>query len=133
MNKARMVRLAEYSRDALRELRAETGIEYDHREGGTLQLFRTQKKLDHMGDDAAVLDDHGIPYQLLDPVGRVSVGPALARTRDRFVGRLHLPGDETGDAYLLTQRLAAIAAGLGVQFQCGTAIPGAYGRRPGRR
>ncbi|MGM9249991.1 hypothetical protein ACTFGC_02835, partial [Campylobacter jejuni] len=31
INKARMVRVAEYSRDCLKELRAETGIAYDER------------------------------------------------------------------------------------------------------
>ena len=41
-NKARMVRLAEYSRDLLVELRRETGIAYDERSLGTLQLFRTE-------------------------------------------------------------------------------------------
>ena len=46
LNKARMVPLAEYSRDYLRELRAATGIAYDERSQGTLQLFRTQKQLD---------------------------------------------------------------------------------------
>src|SRR6185312_3061684 len=46
INKNRMVRLAEYSRDCLRALRAETGIRYDERSLGTLQLFRTQKQLD---------------------------------------------------------------------------------------
>ena len=46
INKGRMVRLAEYSRDCLQELRAETGISYDERTLGTLQLFRTQAQLD---------------------------------------------------------------------------------------
>lgn len=36
-NKGRMVRLAEYSRDCLKTLRAATGIEYEGRQGGTLQ------------------------------------------------------------------------------------------------
>src|SRR5882757_436211 len=40
-NKDRMLRLAGYSRDCLRALRAETGIAYDQRMQGTLQLFRT--------------------------------------------------------------------------------------------
>ena len=46
VNKGRMVRLAEYSRNALRELRATTGIAYDERARGTLQLFRTQKQVE---------------------------------------------------------------------------------------
>ena len=42
LNKSRMVRLAEFSRDQLAILRDELSIDYDHRERGTLQLFRTQ-------------------------------------------------------------------------------------------
>ena len=122
INKARMVRLAEYSRDVLGELRADTGISYDQRQGGTLQLFRTQKQLDHVGDDTAVLDQFGVPYAVLDPDGCVVAEPALALTRAHFVGGLQLPGDETGDAHQFTQRLAAIAAGLGVRFGYGVTI-----------
>ena len=49
LNKSRMVPIAEYSRDCLKALRAETGIAYDDRAQGTLQLFRTQKQLDGIG------------------------------------------------------------------------------------
>ncbi len=121
-NKGRMVRLAEYSRDVLRALRAETGITYDHREAGTLQLFRSQKELDHVGTDTAVLDGFNVPYELLDPDGCVRAEPALARVRDKFVGALRLPGDETGDAHQFTQRLAALAEGLGVRMRFGVTI-----------
>ncbi len=121
-NKARMVRLAQYSRDVLDALRGETGIVYDHRMRGTLQLFRTQRQLDHVGDDTAVLDGHDVRYEILDAAGCIAAEPALARVRHRFVGGLRLPGDETGDAHLFTRRLAAIAEGLGVRFRYGTAI-----------
>ena len=69
VNKGRMVRLAEYSRDCLKELRAEIGIEYDHREQGTLQLFRTQKQLDGTAKDIDILKEYGVPYQVLDRAG----------------------------------------------------------------
>ncbi|MFG1419863.1 D-amino acid dehydrogenase [Xanthobacter sp. V0B-10] len=121
-NKARMVRLAEFSRDALRELRAETGIAYDERAKGTLQLFRTHKQLDHVGDDTVVLDAHNVPYEVLDVAGCIAVEPALARVREKFVGGLRLPGDETGDAHLFTQRLAAIAQKRGVSFRYGVSV-----------
>ena len=55
LNKGRMVRLAEYSRDRLIALRAATGIAYDERMQGTLQLFRTQYQLDGIGKDIEVL------------------------------------------------------------------------------
>lgn len=121
-NKSRMLRLAEYSRDALRALRAETGISYDHREGGTMQLFRSQKELDHAESDTKILDAFGVPYQLLDPSGCVGAEPALALVKKKFVGALRLPGDETGDAHQFTQRLAAIAEQLGVRFRFGVRI-----------
>ncbi|WP_027171668.1 D-amino acid dehydrogenase [Methylobacterium sp. 10] len=123
-NKGRMVRLAEYSRDVLRDLRTETGIAYDHREQGTLQLFRTAKQLDHIGDDTRVLDAYGVPYAVLDPAGCIMAEPALARVAGTFVGGLQLPGDETGDAHLFTQRLAALCEGIGVVFRYDTAITG---------
>ena len=46
LNKSRMVRLAEFSRDELVALRGRLGLDYDQRSQGTLQLFRTEKQLD---------------------------------------------------------------------------------------
>jgi D-amino-acid dehydrogenase len=121
-NKARMVRLAEYSRDCLRDLRDETGIAYDQRTQGTLQLFRTQKQLDAVEGDTAVLDAFRVPYEVLDPKGCVGAEPALGLVEGKFVGGLRLPGDETGDAHVFTQRLAAMAAAAGVEFRQGVTI-----------
>lgn len=45
VNKERMVRLAEYSRDCLDSLRAQTGIEYEGRQLGTTQLIKMYCKL----------------------------------------------------------------------------------------
>ncbi len=122
VNKGRMVRLAEYSRDCLRELRAQTGIRYDERMQGTLQLFRTQAQLDGTAADIAILQRYGVKFDLLDREGCIRHEPALARVRDKFVGGLLLPGDETGDCFKFTQNLASLAAQRGVQFRYGTQI-----------
>lgn len=124
LNKGRMVRLAEYSRDCLRQLRADTGIQYDHRTQGTLQLFRTQKQLDGTAKDIEILKQYGVPYELLDRAGYVAVEPALAHVQEKFVGGLRLPGDETGDCFKFTSRLATLAEGLGVKFRYGVNIRG---------
>ncbi|HEY5810993.1 MAG TPA: D-amino acid dehydrogenase [Povalibacter sp.] len=123
-NKSRMVPIAEYSRDVLRQMRAETGITYDERSQGTLQLFRTQKQLDGAGDDVAVLKKLGVPYELLDADGCIRAEPGLADVRSIIVGGLRLPQDETGDCHLFTQRLAAMAEKRGVVFNYGTRIEG---------
>jgi len=132
-NKGRMVRLAEYSRDKLRELRAATGIRYDERMQGTLQLFRTQKQLDGSAADIAVLQRYGVKHELLDRAGFIGHEPALARVQEKFVGGLLLPGDETGDCFKFTQNLAAMAVQRGVQFRQGVTIRRLLGDRAGIR
>ena len=121
-NKGRMVRLAEYSRDCLKALRAQTGITYDERMQGTLQLFRTQAQLDGAAADMAILKRDGVSFELLGMDGCIRHEPALAAVREKFLGGLQLPGDETGDCFKFTQNLAALAAQRGVQFRYGTTI-----------
>lgn len=117
VNKERMVRLAEYSRRQLIELRGTTGIEYDSRTRGTLQLFRAQAELDAVASDIEVLQKDGVPYEILDPAGCIAAEPGLATATASFVGGLRLPNDETGDCYKFTSALAQIAARLGVEFR----------------
>jgi D-amino-acid dehydrogenase len=122
VNKSRMIPIAEYSRDCLRSLRAELGIRYDEESRGTLQLFRKQSQLDHTGGDIAVLKQYGVPYELLDRTGCIKAEPALAAVKEKFVGGLRLPDDETGDCHLFTRALAARAAEAGVALKFGTSI-----------
>ncbi len=122
VNKERMVRLAEYSRDCLDELRAETGIAYEGRQLGTTQLFRSQAQLDAAAKDIAVLEQAGVPFELLDRAGIARVEPALAKVADKLAGALRLPNDQTGDCFLFTSRLAELARGLGVEFRFGQNI-----------
>ena len=121
-NKGRMVRLAEYSRDCLKALRDTTGIQYEGRQGGTLQLFRTAKQYENATRDIAVLEDAGVPYQLLEAKRLAEVEPALAEVSHKLTGGLRLPNDETGDCQLFTTRLAAMAEQAGVTFRFNTSV-----------
>ncbi|MCD2513151.1 D-amino acid dehydrogenase [Comamonas endophytica] len=124
VNKERMMRIAGYSRDCLRALRGETGIQYEQRTGGTLQLFRSQAQIDAAQRDIAVLEECGVAYELLDRQSLPRVEPALAFAQDRLSGGLHLPGDETGDCQRFATELARLARGLGVKFLFGQDIEG---------
>lgn len=117
INKERMVRVSEYSRDCLDELRAETGIDYEGRQCGTTQLFRTQAQLDNAAKDIAVLEASGVPYELLDRAGIARAEPALGRVADKLCGALRLPNDQTGDCQMFTTKLAEMARALGVEFR----------------
>lgn len=119
VNKERMMRVAEYSRDCLRALRESTGIHYEHRTGGTLQLFRTPAQVAAAKLDIAVLEECGVPYELLDEAGVARAEPALAFSNAQLAGGLRLPGDETGDCHLFTKELAGLAERQGVKFLFG--------------
>ena len=122
INKGRMLRMAEYSRDVLQQLRSDTGISYDERTQGTLQLFRNQQQLDASETDIAILKRYDVPYESLDKAACIKVEPALAQVQQKFIGALRLPGDETGDCFKFTQNLAKLAEGLGVKFKYGVSI-----------
>jgi D-amino-acid dehydrogenase len=122
LNKSRMLRLADYSRVSLAALREETGIAYDERMQGTLQLFRSEAQLDASAKDVKALAADGIPYEVLDPEGCIRVEPALVHVREKIVGGLLTPKDETGDCFKFAGALAEKAKALGVVFNYGSII-----------
>jgi D-amino-acid dehydrogenase len=122
VNKERMMRLSEYSRDCLRAWRGETGIEYEARSQGTLQLFRSQAQLDAAARDVAVLQECGVPFELLDAAGVGLIEPALARAEVPISGGLRLPNDETGDCHLFTRQLAQRASALGLNLRMSCSV-----------
>ncbi len=122
VNKERMMRVAEYSRDCLRELRAETGIAYEQRSAGTLQVFRSRAQFDAAQRDIEVLRECGVEHRLLQRDELEAVEPALAQARERLVGGLQLPNDETGDCQMFTSALERQARDLGARFVYGRSV-----------
>jgi len=131
VNKARMVRLAEFSRDQLVALREALHLRYDERSLGTLQLFRTQEQLDGVAKDVRILRDFGVSHEVLSREDCLRVEPGLAGAAASIAGGLRLPGDETGDCYLFTHALAKLAEAFGVRFRYNTTLNGL--RRDGER
>jgi D-amino-acid dehydrogenase len=123
-NMARMVRLAEYSRQQLLALRQSTGIAYDHRSRGTLVVYRTQSSVESAAKDVERLRSNGVDFELLDRSGCVKVEPGLAHAQAVIAGGLRLPNDETGDCFMFTEALAQRAATMGVAFHFATNISG---------
>lgn len=122
INKERMLRIAEYSRDCLKTVRADLNLNYDARMLGTTQIFRTQAQLDIIKQkDIPVLERLGIEHQLLSVHQLKDYEPALANHKE-LVGGLRLPNDETGDCYKFTQQLANYAQALGVEFMFNTKV-----------
>jgi D-amino-acid dehydrogenase len=123
-NKARMQRIAHYSMRCLTQLRAQTGVAFDHNRGGVLQLFRTDEELSGAANATRVLAQFGVAHRILDAAGVLATEPALRMAAVTFAGALHLPDDETGDCHAFTVALAEWLRRRGVAFRFDTAITG---------
>ena len=115
-NTAAIARLALFSLQSLRELRAQTGIAYDQSNYGILQTFFTQRDWGRADINVRMLREHGIEAQTCSPARCVEIEPALTGCRDTLYGGLHATQDESGDAFLFTQRLAELCLDAGVNF-----------------
>lgn len=122
INKERMLRLSRYSHACLTALRRETGIRYDEHATGILELFRSARELDDALRDAALLKQWDVECRLLERADCVAQEPALRAAREKIVGGLHFPGDESGDCFQFTQALAKLAESEGVSFALDTRI-----------
>jgi D-amino-acid dehydrogenase len=121
-NVREILRLALYGRAQLQALRTATALEYDQRTDGILHFYTERAQFDAAQADARLLAEFGCVRVSQTPQQVVEREPALAAVLPRIVGGDFTPDDESGDAFVFTQRLAALAAERGVQFLYNTAI-----------
>ena len=121
-NIRQIVAIAEYSRQTLQAVRAETGIEYDQLTRGILHFYTDRREFDHSLAAATLMRELGCPRNSIDADEVVRIEPALAGIRGRIVGGDYTATDESGDVYKFTSGLAQKAADASVAFQFNTTI-----------
>ena len=114
--------LAIYSRRLLGELRRETGIEYEQRECGILHVYTDAREYAAAIEAAKVMREFGCDRRLVDADACVEIEPALQAARPTLVGGDYTKEDESGDAFLFTQRLAKLCVDAGVEFRFNTRV-----------
>jgi len=121
-NIIQIVNLGLYSRQTLRELRAETGIQYDHLERGILHFYTSQQEFDAAQEPARIMREFGCELDMKSAAECIAIEPALAHTTQKIVGGSMTPSDESGDAHQFTQELARLCAARGVKFVYDTQV-----------
>jgi len=121
-NTIQILRLAVFSGRQLKALRAATGIEYDHLERGILQLYYSSEEYAKAIARAELIRKGGVALDVKSAEECLALEPALGHSRERPVGGTFAPTDESGDAHIFTQRLAALCAARAVQFRYSTSI-----------
>lgn len=115
-NIAAILKLALYSREALKTLRAETGLRYDHSERGIVHFYTEPAQFEFAQAAVRVMAEFGCERALKTPQELLAIEPALAHALPRLVGGDHAAEDESGDAFAFTQRLAARCFESGVEM-----------------
>jgi D-amino-acid dehydrogenase len=117
-----VLRLALFSQKALKEIRSDTGVDYDAVAGGALKLFSDQRTL----DDAVAMSERqrplGLDFRVLDRKGCLNLVPALAPRIDTIEGGIHCPAEEGGDCFKFTEALAACCRERGAVLSLDTTV-----------
>ncbi len=116
--------LAQSSQMLLEELRAETGIDFEFQQAGTLKIFEDPEALGEAEAVAKWLQQIGVSHRRLNVDELIQLEPTLRAGAGRLAGAIHYPDDQVGNARLYCERLAAWLVGAGVQFRFDTRVSG---------
>ena len=115
-------RLCLYSQSVLEEMVDEIGITFERRKGGLLYLHRNQESLDEGASNMRILEEDGLPIEVVDADRASEIDPCLNKVRNRFAGGIYIPGDESGDSRLFTEVLTEACEKMGGTFIFGPNI-----------
>ena len=114
-NRARMHRLAHYSRERMRDISVGLELDYDS-SAGYLVLLRSQEERDQAQAGLALLREAGVPFATLDAQQTRMIEPAL-NPDTRFAGAVHLPDDGVANCRQFALLLKTQAQRFSAKFE----------------
>jgi len=114
-NRARMQRLAFYSREQLHRVAERLQLEYD-RSSGYMVMLRSEKERRIVQAGLQVLRDAGVNFKEVDAAQARAIEPALNPDTD-FSGAIWLPDDEVGNCRQFALLLKNASQHLGARFE----------------
>jgi D-amino-acid dehydrogenase len=116
------IQLCLYSQLETLRVGREAGLDWDRTAKGAVYLYSDPQVFRAAKENMRFLADQGVEVNELDIDQLVSLEPAFTSAKDKLVGALHAPGDESGDARKFTLGLAERAKAMGVTFRLGETI-----------
>jgi D-amino-acid dehydrogenase len=121
-NMIQLLKLGAYSLLCLKDIRRETGIEYDHLTRGIMHFYTSQAALAGALEPARIMSEMGCERRVIDADEMVRLEPAMALFKPQLAGATYTSADESGDAYRFTIGLAERAQSQSVRFRFGVRI-----------
>ncbi|WP_417842895.1 D-amino acid dehydrogenase [Thalassospira sp.] len=121
-NIEKSLRLAIYSRDCIKELRHNLGLEYDNLSKGILHICRDEKEMSKVSQSSEIMKQFGLKRHVVNARECLEIEPALQAAAHQIIGGSFSPDDESGDAQKFTTELAKICRNMGAVFHYNTSI-----------
>jgi D-amino-acid dehydrogenase len=118
-NVAQIVALGRYSHAALKDVVAQTGIDYNRLEKGIAHIFTDERAFAAANQAAELMRRHGVKRDVVSTQELLRIEPAFKSFGSRIVGGTYTPSDESGDAREFTRQLAQRCGQLGAQLLFG--------------
>ena len=118
-NVAQLVALGAYSHAALKDVVRETGIEYQRLERGIAHFYSDEESFAEANGAARLMQLHGVQRRVVSTAELLKIEPAFQAFSNQIVGGTYTASDESGDARVFTEQLAARCGQQGAQFLYG--------------
>ncbi|RWL74212.1 MAG: FAD-dependent oxidoreductase [Mesorhizobium sp.] len=116
------IRLARFSLETLRAIRAVEGLTYDQTVRGTMRMFPPQGRMSEFLQMCREMEEWGVVFEKLDKAQILEKEPCVAPVIDRYAGAVLFPDDESGDAHKFTNEIARVAQAYGAKFLMDTEV-----------
>jgi D-amino-acid dehydrogenase len=118
-NVGQLVALGAYSHAAFKDVVRATGIEYKRLERGIAHYYTDTASFEDAAQAAELMRRYGVQRRVVSREELLQIEPAFRPFAHRIVGGTYTPSDESGDARVFTEELAARCESRGVQFLYG--------------
>ncbi len=115
-NVQQIVALGAYSHTALKDVVAQTGIQFNRLERGIAHFFTSDAAVDDAQQAVDLMRQYGVNRRMVSTEEFLKIEPAFKPYAAHIKGGTFTESDESGDARVFTQKLAQLCAQGGVQF-----------------
>jgi len=131
--RSRFVRLGQYSQICLKELVASTGVQFEYRSSGVLQLIREAAQRTRAEGQAEAFTAQGFPTKWMNQDEVLAIEPGLAQSTLPLAGALHVSSEASGDCERFCQGLMQWLRERGVGFEFNQQVTSLWLDASGRR
>ena len=116
------MKLCLYSQAETLKVGTAENLSWDRTAKGALYVYSDPAHFREGRENMRFLAEQGVASEVLEIDQLIALEPGFAQARDKLVGAVYTPGDESGDARKFTVGLAERCEALGVVFRFGETI-----------